>query len=242
MAKENNLTEIAPAENTAVLEEMARAGILYGRKKSKTNPKMRPYIQATRSGIEIFDLTQTLAAIEKTREFLKELNQKGGMPLLVGTQPAAKEIIRNLADKFGFPYVTERWLGGTLTNFKTLSTRINYYLKLKADRAAGKLEKYTKKERLNFDQEISRMEKLFGGLERMNKLPDVLIVVDSILHLTAIREANRLKIPIIAIINSDSDPDAVQIPIPANASARSSIIWILGKLEKAIEEGKTQQS
>ena len=235
-----NMNEVViEAEQAAVLEEMAKAGVLYGRKKSKTNPKMAKYIHTVRNGVAIFDLTETLSAIDAVAAFLKEIAQKGGKLLLVGAQSAAKDVIKRLADKFGFPYVTERWLGGTLTNFKTLSKRIDYYLKLKTDRATGKLEKYTKKERLGFDREIERMEKFFGGLEKLNKLPEVLLVVDTVFHDAAVREANRLKIPVIGIMNSDSNPDSIQYPIPANTGARPSVIWVLEKLEKAIEEGKT---
>lgn len=230
--------ETVEFENQPILEEMAQAGILYGRKKSSTNPKMLSFIHAVRNGIKIFDLAQTWEAIEKAQTFLKDIISKGGQVLLVGSQPAAQEAIKAMADKFGFPYVVERWLGGTLTNFKTLSSRINRYIQLKTDRATGKLDKYTKKERLEFDREIGRMEKLFGGLEKMSKLPEAVLIVDAKLHLTAIREANRLRLPIVAIINSDSDPDWAQYSIPANASAKSSIVWILNKLESAIEEGK----
>lgn len=234
----NDVSETLEIENAPLLEEMAQAGILYGRKKSTTNPKMLEFIQVIRNGIGIFDLTRTLEAIEKAQAFLKETVQKGGQLLLVGTQPAAREIIKTMSDKLNFPYVTERWLGGTLTNFKTLSSRINHYILLKSDRASGKLDKYTKKERLDFNREIERMEKLFGGLEKMSKLPEAVLLVDAKVHDTAIREANRLKLPVVAIINSDSDPDLIQYIIPANASAKPSIAWILEKLESAIEEGK----
>lgn len=225
-------------DNASVLEEMAKAGVLYGRKKSKTNPKMFQYIQGVRNGIEIFDLTQTLSLLEMASASLKELSQKGGKILLVGTQPAAKEIIKSMADKFSFPYVAGRWLGGTLTNFKTLSGRIAHYIKLKNDRATGSLEKYTKKERLGFDREIARMENLFGGLETMDRLPDVLLIVDGTLHEIAIREANRLGIPVIAIMNSDGNPEAVKWLITANSFSKTSIQWIMERLTKAIEEGK----
>ena len=157
---------------------------------------------------------------------------------MVGTQPSAQDLIKQSSEKFNFPYVIQRWLGGTLTNFKTLSTRINRYLQLKADRATGKLDKYTKKERLDFDREIDRMERLFGGLDNMQKLPDAVLLIDSKVHITALKEANLLKIPVVAVINSDSDPDFVQYPIPANSRSKTSVQWILAKLDSAMEEGK----
>ena len=223
-----------------ILEEMAQAGVLYGRKKSSTHPKMLGFIQAVRNGVGIFDLPQTLEAVEKAQAFLKEVVQKGGQVLLVGTQPSAQDLIKRSADKFNFPYVIQRWLGGTLTNFKTLSARINHYLQLKADRATGKLDKYTKKERLDFDREIDRMERLFGGLDNMQKLPDAVLLIDSKAHITAFKEAKLLKIPVVAVINSDSDPDFIQYPIPANSGSKTSVQWILAKLDSAMEEGKKQ--
>lgn len=222
--------DTAPAD-AALFEEMIKAGILYGRSKGKTNPKMKDYILYTRNGREIFDLTQTLAALDRAKEFIKSSQEKKPKFLLVATQPTLRGLIRQWAEKLEAPYVVERWLGGTITNFRVLSKRIHYYLKLKVDRAAGKLDKYTKKERLNFDREIARMEKLFGGLERLDKLPDVLFIVDVGLknHHTAIREAKRLKIPIIAIVNTDNDP-AVDYPIPANTASKNSVEWLMNRL------------
>lgn len=227
-----------PGPQDPILEEMAKVGVLYGRSKSKSNPKMNGFVQTVRNGIQLIDLASTLNAIEKAEAFLKETVEKGGMILLIGTQPAAKEIIKAVAAKFDYPFVTHRWLGGTLTNFKTLSTRITRFIKLKEDRAAGRLEKYTKKERLIFDREIARMEHLFGGLEKMSQPPAALVIIDAKFHDTAVREAIRTKIPMVGILNTDADPDLVQYPIPANTSAKSSIEWLLNRLAKAIEEGK----
>lgn len=223
--------DTAPAADAALFEEMIKAGILYGRSKSKTNPKMKDYILTTRSGMEIFDLTQTLAALDRAKEFIKSSQEKKLKFLLVATQPTLKCLIRQWAEKLEAPYVVERWLGGTITNFQVLSKRLHYYLKLKADRAAGKLDKYTKKERLNFDREIARMEKLFGGLEKLDKLPDVLFIVDVGLknHQTAIREAKRLKIPIVAVVNTDNDP-AINYPIPANTASKNGVEWLMNRL------------
>ena len=143
--------------------------------------------------------------------------------------------------KFSMPYVTKRWLGGTLTNFKTLSKRIQYYMNLKADKATGKLEKYTKKEQLEFSKLITKMDQFFNGLEKLSRLPDVLLVVNVTDHITAVREARRLKIPVVAIISTDTDPELVDYPIPANDNSRTSIAWILGKLEAKIEEGQKEK-
>lgn len=220
-----------------LLEEMAKAGILYGRKKSKTHPRMKGFIYATRNGIEILDLPKTMEALEKAGEFLKGTSKKDALILAVGTKPAAQELIENFGKKLSMPYVVKRWLGGTLTNFKTISKRIQYYMNLKADMASGKLEKYTKKEQVQFGKEIQRLDQFFSGLERLTRLPDALLVVNANDHITAVREARRLKIPMVAILSTDTDPEIVNYPIPANDNSKASIGWILGKLESKIEEG-----
>ena len=235
--------EASPAASEidpALLEEMARTGVLYGRKKSKTYPTMRRYIHTTRNGVEIFDPTQTLEQLARATEFLKELAKRGGLLMLVGVQPAARDLLREAGERWGFPYVTTRWLGGTLTNFKTISGRIQHYVNLKADRAAGKLEKYTKKERVIFDRDIRRMEMLFGGLERLSRVPDALFIVDPAKHETAMREARRLGVPRVALVSSDSNPELVTHPVPCNASARQSIAWIFTRLCAGLEEGRKE--
>lgn len=225
-----------------LLEEMVKAGILYGRKKSKTHPKMKEYIFTTRNGIEILDLPKTMEALEKAAEFLKEIAKKDNLILIVGTKPAAQEVAENFAKKFDFPYVSKRWLGGTLTNFKTISKRLQYYLNLKADQASGKLEKYTKKEQVMFAKEIQRMDQFFIGLAKLTRLPDALVIVNANDHITAVREARRLGIPIVAIISTDTDPALVNYPIPANDNSKASIYWILSRLEGKIEEGMKERS
>ncbi len=226
--------EIEPA----LLEELVKAGVLYGRKKTKTHPRMQPFIFTTRNGIEIIDVAQTLDLIGKAAEFLKEIVRRGGLILFLGTTPSAKDLVKNLAQKFGLPYVTERWMGGTLTNFKTINQRLQYFIKLRTDEATGRLEKYTKKERIQFAKEIGRLTILFGGLEPLTRLPDAIMIVDATEHTTAIREARRMKIPIICLMSTDADPDLIDYPVVANDRARSSIEWVLGKIEKAIAEAK----
>ncbi len=223
-----------------LLEEMTKAGVLYGRKKTKTHPRMRKYIFTTRNGVEILDIAQTWGLLEQAVEFVTGIVQAKGLVLLVGTTPAAKGIIKTLGDKTGMPFVNERWLGGTLTNFKTLSTRLQYFLKLRSDREAGRLEKYTKKERLQFDKELARMSILFGGLEKMTELPKVIIIMGATSHEIAVREANRLGIPVVAVIANDTDPDLIQYPIPANDRSKTSVEWVLERLGQAIEAGKKQ--
>ncbi len=228
------------AADLPVIEEMSKAGLFWGHQKSKTHPRMKAFIAATRNGIEIIDLSQTLEVWEKTAEAIKSKLGDNGVILLVGTTPSSRAAVEALAKKLNLPYVVERWLGGTLTNFKTLSKRIDYFKKLRADREAGKFDKYTKKERLDIDREIKKLTLKFSGIENMQRLPEIVFVADIPHHLTAVREAKRMNIPIVAIANTDADPRLVDYPIPANDRSRAGIEWILSKLEAAINEAKPQ--
>jgi small subunit ribosomal protein S2 len=223
-------------EQKSILEEMIRAGVIYGRKKTKTNPKMAKFIFTNRKGIDLFDLTKTVELLDKEIEFLRDKIDKKVPLLIVGTQPAAKELVKEFARKFGFSYVTERWLGGTLTNFKVISKRRDYMVKLREDKEAGRLEKYTKKEKLKLTEVLHKLEKFFSGIETLKQAPDAIFIIDPIEHETAVREANRLKIPIVAIASTDSDPDKIQHLIPANDNARSSIKWIMDYMEKKLTQ------
>lgn len=229
--------ELAP-EQTAVYRDMIAAGVASGRKKSRTNPKMDEFVFAYTRGIAMFDVAQTAACIDAAAHFLKTLINEKRMVLVLGSQPAACAFVQQFAEAHGFPYIITRWLGGMLTNFKTLSQRIEYFKKLKADKASGILDKYTKKERLVFDRLITNMAYSFSGVEMMTVLPDVLFVVDAAAHDTAVREAKRLGIPIIAIMNNDNDPRGIDYPIPANDNTRSSLAWIFNRLEKGLSDGK----
>ena len=157
--------------------------------------------------------------------------------LFVATQPAAEEGVKKLAERFQVPYVTNRWAGGTITNFKIISKRIEYLKKLRSDFASGALQKYTKKERLGLEDEMNHLKELFGGIELLMKEPDILITIDANLHMTAVREANRANIPVVALSNVDSDPDLINYLVPGNDNGRRSINWFLEKIAVAIEEG-----
>lgn len=244
---ELNKEEIVP-KDPAVLakaEEMMKAGLFIGRRSSKTHPRMRPFICGIRNGISMIDLEETILFLNKAVEFVRGKVAKGGGILFVGTTPAAKKSIEDMAKKFNYSFVTERWLGGTLTNFKTLSKRVAYFKKLKSDKEAGRLDKYTKKERLDFDREIAKLTIMFSGVENMDVLPKILFVVDITSNMTAIREGRRLNIPIVAIGNTDVDPEIVDYLILANDKSKASIDWILDYFDKAIveakEEAKTKQ-
>jgi small subunit ribosomal protein S2 len=228
-----------PAEGS---REMIEAGVFYGRKKSKTNPKMRQFILANRGGIEIIDLQKTSEKLDKAMAFVKEKIRNGGLPLFVETAPATEDLIKHLAAEFSFPYVTLRWIGGTITNFKIISRRVEYLKKLRTDLASGALEKYTKKERLEMEKEMKRLEELMGGLENMPREPELVIMVDPTTHITAVREAKLRRIPIVALANVDADPDTIDYLVPGNDKTRMSVAWFLGNVEKAIREGMAERA
>ncbi len=226
-----------PAYPSDASKEMIEAGVFYGCRKSKTNPKMKSCVLMNRGGIEIINLDKTEDYLNDALSFTKEKVRNGSMVLLAATQPSAEEDILKMAKKFGFPYVVNRWPGGTITNFKIISKRIEYLKKLRGDLAGGALDKYTKKERVMIEREIGRLTDLFGGLENLTREPDLLIVIDPRLHSIAVREAKQKGIPVVALGNVDSDPDSVKYLVPGNDNSRKSINWFLTKIESAIEEG-----
>jgi small subunit ribosomal protein S2 len=220
-------------------KEMVEAGVFYGRKRSKTNPKMKPFVLTNRNGIEIVNLAKTTEQLEAATAFMKErARQANGIILFVATQPAASHV-EEVARELGSPIVTRRWLGGTLTNFKIIGKRIEYFKKLKADMATNAFAQYTKKERLMIERDLERMQELLGGLEALTDHPAVLVVIDPALHLTAIREARILKIPVVALANTDADPSLLDRFVTGNTKARASINWFIDKIRAAILEGRS---
>lgn len=222
----------------ALLEEMMKVGLFMGKRHAKTHPRMKPFLFGVRNGMEIIDLEDTLNFLDKAMEFVKSKVATKGIVLMVSTTPVAKDSVAEMAKKLGLPHVTERWLGGTLTNFKTMAKRVSYFKKLKDDKMTGRLDKYTKKERLNFDRQITKMTTMFGGVENMDRLPDVVFLVDVSKQMIPVHEAELLKIPVVGVLNSDTDPEVVDYPIPANDRSRQSIDWILARFEKAVLDGR----
>ncbi len=235
------LTTTSGVQIDPALEEryraMVEAGVLYGRKKSSTHPKMKPNIMGDRNGIEIVNLMYTVEVMDRAVAFLKDIAARGGLVLFVATQPAAEEA-RDVAAEFNAPVVLRRWLGGLLTNFKILSTRIEYFKKLKEDWKNNAFEKYTKKERVVIEKEMNRMAEVMTGLEPLTRRPDALVIVDANVHRTAIREAKHQGIPVIAFVNTDTDPRGIAYPVLGNNKAKSSIHWFLDHAAAALREGK----
>lgn len=217
---------------------MLKAGVHFGHKKSKRHPKMEQYIYTMRNGINILDLSKTMVKLNEAIAYAKEISSKGGTILFVGTKKQSKKIIKDAAKKCEMPYVTERWLGGTFTNFLKISASINRLEKMIEQKESGELEKkYNKKERLEIDREIKRLEKKFGGIMKMKKLPDAVFVIDIKEDLTTISESKSKNIPIIALVDTNVDPSPIDYPIPSNDDAVRAIELMANAIADAIIEG-----
>lgn len=222
-------------------EEMVKilfeSGAHFGHVARRWNPKMEKFLHGKRGGVHIFDLEQTVDAIEEASAALTKWMSEGKTIALVGTKRQAKEIVRSEADRVKLPFVVERWLGGTITNWQQMKTRIDRLKKLKEERDSGALKNFTKKERLMVDREIAKLERQFGGLADLNSAPDILLVVDIRKERTAIKEANIRGVKVVALVDSNTDPELVDYPIPMNDDATSAIELVLRKLVEAIELG-----
>jgi len=218
--------------------EMEEAGLHYGHNKTHNNPKAGYFTLKSNTELSFINLDETVKALDVALNFIKKIIKKNGTILFVGAIPGAKDGIEKLAKKHNFPYVTNRWLGGTLTNFKTLNDRIKYLKELEEKKKSGEWQKYTKHERRKLEDEMIKLEAKFVGLKNTTKLPDALFIVDPKIHDTVVKEARIIKIPIVALLDTDDDPASINYPIPANDSAKSSIDYILHKVDQAIEEAK----
>lgn len=217
-----------------MVSEMAQAGVIFGHKKSKTHPRMKQFIGANRNEIELLDPTATYSSLNAAIEFLKEVVGKGGIILFAGTTSPAQSVVEQFARGFSYPYVTHRWLGGTLTNFSVISNRMKQYEEMRGKRA-DELAKYTKKERLELSKAVSAASRSFDGLLPLTRLPNALFVVDPEVHMTAVREARKLGIPVVAIMDTNDDPNTIEYPIFANDRGRESIEWVFGKIKGEIK-------
>lgn len=220
------------------LEELLEAGCHFGHQARRWNPQMAPYIYGEREGIHVFDLAKTREGLLEAAEALGRVASQGGTILFVGTKRQAKDIVREAAVRAGMPHVTTRWLGGTLTNFEQIRRSTDRLLEMKKKREAGEYKEYTKHERLLIDREIDELERKFGGITSLTKLPDMLFILDTHEEKKAVLEANKTGIPIVGVVDTNSDPSLVAYPIPANDDAVKSIALIVEFITKAIEEGK----
>lgn len=219
-------------------QKLLEAGAHIGHQKSRGHPKMKPYLFAVRQGVQIINVEKTADRLEEAKLFLRELVSRGGTVLCVATKVPGKLFIKQAAVETGMPYVTERWLGGTFTNFPVILKRLEYFLSQESKKKQGEWEKYPKKERVLFERELETFEKKMGGLRSLKKVPDALLVVDIADHIAAIRESKKSKVPVVAISDTNTDPTMVTYPIPANDRSGPAVKLILEELTSAMKEGK----
>ncbi len=224
------------------LEEMFKAGAHFGYSRSSRNPKMKRFLFGLRNNVEVFDLDKTKKKLDEAKEFAKNLGKEGKPILFVGTKPEIKDLLKKYANEADMPYVTERWLGGTLTNFGEIKKRRDYMEDLMSKRDSGELEKYTKKERLQISRKIARLMQYFSGLEKLRTLPSALVAVDTRKESIAVEEAKKTRIPVIGIMNSDCDPDDAAYPIPANDNSVSSVEYFLRAIVEAYKNGLKERA
>ena len=222
------------------LKELLEAGCHFGHQTVRWHPKMKPYLFAAREGIHIFDLAKTKEGLEEAAAFAKATAGQGGKILFLGTKRQAKQIVEDVAKRVSMPYVSERWLGGTLTNFEQIKKSLEKLRTMKEKRQAGEYKELTKREQLLIDREIARLEKFFGGLATLETLPEAIFVVDVKKEFSAALEAQRTGVKVIAIVDSNANPDLVDYVIPANDDANKSIELIMDIIGEAIEDGLKQ--
>ncbi len=219
------------------MKQLLETGVHFGHRTRRWNPKMARYIYTERNGVHIIDLQQTVRALEKTYGVIRDTVARGQKVLFVGTKRQAQETIRQEATRCSMPYVNQRWLGGTLTNWRTIRERIDHLRDLEARREAGEFALLTKREALMRDREIDKLNQRLGGLKDMERLPGALFVIDAGNETTAVKEADRLGIPIVAVIDTNCDPDLIDYVIPANDDAIRAIRLLTSKMADAVLEG-----
>ncbi len=228
--------------STTDIQTLFEAGTHFGYLRARRHPTASPYLFGTKDRTDIFDLEETTKRLDTALAFAHSVAAGGKQVLFVGGKNEATSIVKDAAEKVGAPYVAGRWIGGTLTNFKNIRKRIDRLEKLVSERASGELEKYTKRERLMIDREITELLGRFGGLVKMTELPAALFIVDTRHEDTAVQEANQLRIPVIGLSSSDCDFSLVQYPIPGNDTSVRSIALVASALGEAYTTGKSAAS
>ncbi len=223
------------------LAQLLESGVHFGHQTRRWNPKMSQYIYTARNGVHIIDLVQTAQLMERAYEYVRSASEQGKKFLFIGTKRQAAGIIAQEASRCGAYYINQRWLGGMLTNWATIKTRVERLKELERREETGALDLLPKKEASVLRRELDKLQKYLGGIKAMRKLPDVVIIVDLRREYNAIQECQKLNIPIVSLLDTNCDPDVVDVPIPANDDAIRSIKLIVGKLADAIYEGRHGQ-
>ncbi len=223
------------------MKQLLEAGVHFGHQTRRWNPKMRQFIFTERNGIHIIDLQQTVSRLEAAMNFVRDVVASGGDVLIVGTKKQARETVEAEARRAGLPFVNNRWLGGTLTNFRTIQQRIRHLRELEAAMERGDFSRLPKREQLEIQNEIERMNRYFGGIKHMDRLPGAVFIIDTVKEAIAVSECVRLGIPIVSLVDTNCDPDPISYPIPSNDDAIRAIKLILGKIADAAIEGRAMR-
>ncbi len=223
--------------DAGMMKQMLEAGVHFGHQTYRWNPHMRQFIYTERNGIHIIDLGQTVDLLDRALDRIREVVAGGQTMLFVGTKRQARDIIRAEAERCGMPYVNLRWLGGTLTNWSTISRRIEHFQELEQSVATIETSELSKKERIGLERRFNRMQRAFGGLKQMSRPPGAIFIVDPTMDGIAVKEANRMRIPIIAMCDTNSDPDLIDLPVPSNDDAIRAIRLMTGCVTEAVLEG-----
>ncbi|MSQ33468.1 MAG: 30S ribosomal protein S2 [Dehalococcoidia bacterium] len=219
------------------MRQLLEAGVHFGHQTRRWNPKMRRHIFTQRNGIHIIDLQQTVQYLEKAQAFVRDLVSQGGTVLFVGTKKQAQDAIAEEAVRCGMYYVNHRWLGGALTNFATIQGRIDYLVRLEDRKARGEFAAMTKKEAKKLEDELERMNRTLGGIKEMTRMPSALFVVDPTKERNAILEARKMGLPLVAMLDTNCDPDEIDVPIPANDDAIRAVRLMCNKIAEAVLDG-----
>ena len=224
------------------MKQLLEAGVHFGHQTRRWNPKMRPFIYTERNGIHIIDLQKTVGALESAYHFVQDVTRQGGKVLFVGTKKQAQEAVAEEAARAGQYYVNQRWLGGLLTNFRTIQERLKRLEQLEQMRDTGELTQLPKKEQLKLNDEMAKLNRMLGGIRGMRRLPEALFIIDTKKEHIAIHEAERLEVPVVALVDTNSDPDEVTYPIPANDDAIRAVRLLSAKIADAASEGAQEHA
>jgi small subunit ribosomal protein S2 len=230
--------DFASAE--ATLESLLKSGVHFGHMKSRRHPKMEPFVYTTRNNLSILDLKKTLAALESAANFLVSVKRSGKPILCVGTKKQTHDLVRSFAKRLGLFFVVDRWIGGTFTNFSVIRGRTKYLRETGEKLARGDFKGYTKFERMKIAEELEKLEKRMGGIKHMNDLPGAVLLADAKESAIVIREAKRAGVPLVGVVDSNTDPSSIDYPIPGNDDAISSLRLLFGALGKALESVRSE--
>ena len=231
----------AEAPTRITMKSLLEAGVHFGHQRRRWNPKMKQYIFAHRNGIHIIDLQQTLYYLERAADYVEEISAQGKKIIFVGTKKQAYDTVLEEAERCGAFHVRSRWLGGTLTNFKTIQTRIDYLVKLETSKEKGEFQLFTKKEAQKLDDTIEKLNRYLGGIKEMTEMPGALFVIDVGKEAIAVAEARRVGVPVVALVDTDCDPTLLDQPIPGNDDAIRSIRLVTSRMADAVIEGNNRR-